>query len=524
VLAAWSGWGAVPQVFDEQCEEWASARALLRELAGEPGYEAARRTTINAHYTDPGVAAAMWQAVGALGFHEGRVLEPGCGAGIFLGLAPERAELVGVELDPTTAGIARALYPQADVRAESFAATRLPDGYFDVAIGNVPFADVRLHDPRHNPGGHSLHNHFVLNALHLTRPGGLVAVLTSHYTLDAGNPAARREMSALADLVGAVRLPTGAHRRTAGTDALMDVLILRRREPDRPARDPGWETTRQLELDGQPVRLNRYLADHPERVLGELAVGHGMYGADTLQVKAWGALEDVPGQLRDALRGIAAEARESGQAVGPHEASRTPAVASDLSPRVALAPEGVWDGHLTAHADGTFTVASQGLAEPFAVPASRRAELRALLGLRDSARALLGAEASTLEDTSEIAELRGLLRRRYEDYHARYGPINRFSLRRTGRSDSATGEERLARITPTAARLLRSDPFAALVHALENFDGDHPDGHAGGDALRAGGRAARAAAGRRHPAGRAGDLRGHSRPRRALRDRPVARR
>ena len=178
MLAAWSGWGAVPQVFDEQREEWAQAREQLRQLVGEHGYEAARRTTINAHYTDPRIAAAIWQAVTALGFTGGRVLEPGCGAGIFLALAPAEAQLVGVELDPTTAQIARALYPDADIRAESFAHTRLPDGYFDLTVGNVPFADVRLHDPRHNAGAHSLHNHFILKSLHLTRPGGLVAVLT----------------------------------------------------------------------------------------------------------------------------------------------------------------------------------------------------------------------------------------------------------------------------------------------------------------------------------------------------------
>ena len=321
VLAAWSAWGAVPQLFDEQREEWAYDRESLRGVLGAEAYDAARRTTINAHYTDPQIAAAMWEALGALGFSEGRVLEPGCGAGIFLGLAPERARLTGVELDPTTAAIAAALYPHAEVRAESFAAMRLPDGYFDAVIGNVPFADVRLHDPRHNPGRHSLHNHFILKSLHLTRPGGLVAVLTSHYTLDAGNPAARREMSALADLVGAVRLPTGAHRRAAGTDALMDLLILRRREADRPASDTGWENTRQLDVDGQWVRLNAYLADHPERVLGELTVGHGMYGAQTLQVRPRGPLDRTPALVRDVLDDVLAEARKRGLGLGPRDTS-----------------------------------------------------------------------------------------------------------------------------------------------------------------------------------------------------------
>jgi len=286
-VVAWSGWGAVPAVFDEQRSEWADAREQLRELLDEDAYAAARRTTINAHYTDPAIADAVWQTVHDLGFDGGRVLEPGCGAGVFLGLAPESAELTGVELDPSTAAIARALYPHADVRAESFAATRLPDGHFDLVVGNVPFADVRLHDPRHNRGQHSIHNHFILKSLALTRPGGLVAVLSSHYTLDAANPGARREISELADLVGAVRLPTGAHRRAAGTDALTDLLIFRRREPGAPvaAASAGWESTRTVEIDGQAVRINSYLADHPERVLGELAVGQGMYSAQTLHVQ-----------------------------------------------------------------------------------------------------------------------------------------------------------------------------------------------------------------------------------------------
>jgi predicted RNA methylase len=138
----------VPQLFDEQRGEWAGVREQLRALAGERGYEAAQRTTINADYTDPQVAAAIRLAVVDLGFSGGRVLEPGCGAGILFGVAPEGVELTGVELDPSTAQIARALHPHATIRAESFAAMRLPDGHFDLAIGNVPFADVRLHDPR----------------------------------------------------------------------------------------------------------------------------------------------------------------------------------------------------------------------------------------------------------------------------------------------------------------------------------------------------------------------------------------
>ena len=192
--------GARSRLFDEDRDEWGQARAQLLELAGEHGYAAARRTTINAHYTHPAIAAVIWQTVararvrrrpGARARLRGRhVHRPGAAG----------AEMTGVELDPTTAASRRRCIPTPDIRTESFADTRLPDGHFDLAVGNVPFADVRLHDPQHNPARHSIHNHFILKSLALTRPGGLVAVLTSRYTLDAANPAARREMSRLADL------------------------------------------------------------------------------------------------------------------------------------------------------------------------------------------------------------------------------------------------------------------------------------------------------------------------------------
>jgi hypothetical protein len=189
---------------------------------------------MNAHYTDAAIVKAMWGAVTGLGFHGGTVLEPGCGSGNFLGFAPGPARLLGVELDPVTAGIAAALYPDAEIRNESFADSQLPDHGFDLVIGNVPFSSAILTDPRHNQGRHSMHNHFIVKSLALTRPGGLVAVLTSRYTMDAQDDSARREMAGVADLVTAIRLPSGAHRRAAGTDAVTDLMILRRREDGRP--------------------------------------------------------------------------------------------------------------------------------------------------------------------------------------------------------------------------------------------------------------------------------------------------
>jgi len=467
LLARWSSWGAVPQIFDEANPEWAGARDELRELLDADAWRAARRTTINAHYTDPQIAEAMWQALGDLGFQAGRVLEPGAGAGTFIALAPAGVHLTAVELDSSTARIAQAIHPQATIRAESFAQTPLPDGYFDAAIGNVPFADVRLHDPRHNPSRLSLHNHFIVKALSLVHEGGLVAVLTSHYTMDAHNPAARREIGQLGELLGAVRLPTGAHRRTAGTDALTDLLILRRREATDGPEAAEWETTREIGVAGGGARINRYFAEQPDRVLGELSLGHGMYGQNTLQVHPADGLDELPDQLAAQLGKITALARVQSRTFTPR--SETQEVERGLSAAPA-ASEGLWDGHLSATPDAKFTILINGQAEPFDVPRAHRVELRQLLDLRDRARELLSAEAATLQDTPGLAELRGRLCDRYSGYLARYGAINRFTHRRTGRTDPETDEERLARITPRAVQLLRCDPFAPLVRALEVFD------------------------------------------------------
>ncbi len=178
---------------------------------------AAARSTLNAHYTDAALVQAIWAVANQLGFDGGLVLEPGCGSGNFIGFAPATVQMTGVELEPTTAAIAAALYPGAAIHPVSFADFRVPDGAFDLVLGNVPFGNIALHDRRHNRSGHSIHNHFIVKALHLTRPGGLVMVLTSRYTMDARNPAARREIASLADLVGALRLPGGAHQRAAGS-------------------------------------------------------------------------------------------------------------------------------------------------------------------------------------------------------------------------------------------------------------------------------------------------------------------
>ncbi|WP_458115958.1 hypothetical protein [Arthrobacter sp. D2-10] len=470
VLARWGSWGAsgVAEVFDESRSEYEADRAELRELLSEDEYRAANRTVINAHYTDPALATEIWQTLNTLGFDGGRVLEPGSGAGTFIGLAPESATMTGVELDPITAGISQALYPDADIRAESFADTRLPAGYFDAAVGNVPFAKTRLHDPRHNAGSHSMHNHFIIKSLDLTRPGGVVGVISSAFTLDAQNPAARREIYETADLLGAVRLPTGAHRRAAGTDALTDVLIFRKRLLGEEPLNPQWLESHALPIEdgaGQDLaRMNAYFIDNPGRVLGEPVVGNGMYGSATLTVRNED-LRSVPEQLHQQLQDIARAAVDAGRGV----AERQP---GQIIESVAIVPVGseLQVGHITAEADGTFTqVGIDGALTPLSVPRTQQAELRSLLSLRDLARSVLSLEAGNVEDTAELDAAREQLRNTYRTYANTYGPINRFIERRTGRTNDA-GEDIMARVTPKAAALLRNDPFGPLVPALENFD------------------------------------------------------
>ncbi|WP_270451710.1 helicase-related protein [Kocuria marina] len=465
-LARWGSWGAsgVAEIFDESRTEYEAERAELRDLLDEAEYVAARRTVINAHYTDPAIAAEVWGALTGLGFQGGRVLEPGSGAGTFIGLAPESAQMTGVELDPVTAAISQAIYPDATIRTESFADTRMPGGAFDAAVGNVPFSRNSLHDPRHNPAGHSMHNHFILKSLALTRPGGVVGVLSSAFTMDAQNPAARREMAEAADLLGAVRLPTGAHRRAAGTDALTDVLIFRRRLPGEEPLDQSWVETAPVELDGQQGRMNAYFLEHPERVLGQPTIGNGMYGSATLTVRAedltatgarlCGQLAEITGQAVAAGRGMAERSGEQ-----QLEAA-------------ALIPAGEQEqiGHITDRgADGFTQVTMDGVHAPLKVPATQHAELRALLGLRDQGRAVLTLEAANVEDTPELDAMREQLRTSYLSYYDRYGAINRFAERRTGKYDEA-GADIMARVTPPAVRLLRGDPFGPLVKALEHFD------------------------------------------------------
>ncbi|NMD58313.1 helicase-related protein [Tsukamurella columbiensis] len=443
VLVQWSGWGALPGMFADDHDVLADERAGLRELLDEKTWRAARASTVNAHYTDPAIARQMWEAVTAAGFTDGRVLEPGCGSGNFLGFAPEKAVTVGVELDPTTAQIAHLLYPSAQIRPEGFEKTRLPDGAFALSIGNVPFGAFEVPDPIYNSGRHHIHNYFIHKSLALTAPGGYVAVLTSKGTMDAGGPKARAARQAIhdkADLVGAVRLPTGAFRRVAGTEVVTDVLIFRRRELDLPVpAEPAWLDTVDLPVrdrDGEQVDLpiNRYFVDHPQNVLGQLRADRGLYREGELTVSSSSSPEQVSVELGARLRQIVTDAKDRGHGLTANadslraaEVTTTAGLATsaDLTRDAGEMPIGRlrWN----AAAD-TFERRGLGGIEPVALPKSRVTETRHLLQLREVAELAITTQRSTSATAADKEANRRELNKLYDSYVAKYGPINRFKV------------------------------------------------------------------------------------------------
>jgi N12 class adenine-specific DNA methylase len=477
VLARWAGWGALPQLFDDQAPpEWAGLRGELAGLLSSAELAAARASTVNAHYTSAEVVQAVWALVGDLGFDGGRVLEPGCGSGNFIGFAPPAAELVGVEVEPVSARIAHALYPDADIRAEGFEHTRLAAGSFDLVIGNVPFGKYRLHDPVHNRGGHSIHNHFLVKAVDLVRPGGIVAVLTSRYTLDMQRPTARRELAGRADLLGAVRLPSGAFAAAAGTQAVTDLLLLRRRLDGEAALADRWERAVDVDVEGGRAEVNEWFAAHPDLVLGTLRLGSGLYGRELL-VDAGD--RPLAAELAAAGTAIADRARDTGRLLGPGPSAGRPAARRSPADSAGInAPQvqGREEGAFLLDAGGRVWRVAGGAATPAAVkPAGDLAELRALVGLRDAVVELLDLQAAGPVDDTRLRAAQQRLHRTYDAYTARYGLLNRYRTVTAG-TDPSTGQPRVRRRYPTMGGF-RADPHFHTVMALEVFDADTQTAH-----------------------------------------------
>ena len=282
VLSQYVGWGGLADAFDPGKDSWAKEYAELKGLLSEDEYAAARSSTLNAHYTSPTVIRGIYDAVERMGFRSGNILEPSMGVGNFFGMLPDTMQdsrLYGVELDSITGRIAKKLYPQADITVAGFETTDRRD-FYDLAVGNVPFGNYKVNDKAYNKLGFSIHNYFFAKAIDQVRPGGVVAFVTSRYTMDSKDSTARKHMAERADLLGAIRLPNNAFKANAGTDVVSDIIFLQKR--DRPADiEPAWVQLGKTE-DG--FAINQYFVDHPEMILGELTTESTQYGREELTV------------------------------------------------------------------------------------------------------------------------------------------------------------------------------------------------------------------------------------------------
>ncbi|MFJ9924219.1 DEAD/DEAH box helicase family protein [Streptomyces rubiginosohelvolus] len=497
VLAAWSGWGALPLIFEppaapytpgaDQAEREAAIRSMaldpprqrLRELLSDAEWADARRNTLNAHYTDPALAAAVWEGVRQLGFDGGHVLEPSSGSGIFIGLSPADTPvpvaMTGVEVEGRTAAMSRHLYPDATIITAGFEETAFTDP-FDAVIGNVPFGRYQRYDRVYNSDLKlSIHDHFVLKSLALTRPGGITALITSRYTLDGKDPAARERMYELGDLVGAVRLAAGAHKATAGTDVVTDVLFLRRRAEGEPRGDSRWLTATEQILPGheEPVSVNDYIAAHPQYVLGELQARLGPFGPEPTVVGE----RDAAAGLTEAAAVIAATARTAGLHA---TATATPGEGQPLRPRPALATEYLSEDALGLDEQGHPTIIEDGTPVRLEVHPDQRERLVQLIGLKTRTLALYEAEANTEQpgETPQLTEMRTVLRDAYRAYRRKNPPPGKPGQRRTFAPKEA--KERAARegltAVPdqwkarTAFSFIDDDPDASLLFGLETWD------------------------------------------------------
>ena len=308
ILFRYVGWGGLADAFDPDKDSWAKEYVQLKELLTPEEYAAARASTLNAHYTSPTVIRSIYDAVEKMGFQTGNILEPSCGVGNFFGMLPESmagSNLYGVELDSISGRIAQKLYPDANITVAGFETTKQQD-FYDLAIGNVPFGNYKVNDKAYNNLGFSIHNYFFAKALDQVRPGGVVAFVTSRYTMDSKDSTARKYMAERADLLGAIRLPNNAFRANAGTDVVSDIVFLQKRE-NPIDRESDWVQLGQTESG---ISINQYFVDHPEMVLGELTTESTQYGREESTVLPLEGA-DLGEQLKEAISHLEGEYREA---------------------------------------------------------------------------------------------------------------------------------------------------------------------------------------------------------------------
>ena len=410
ILSRYVGWGGLADAFDPEKPAWAAEYAQLKELLTPEEYAAARGSTLNAHYTSPTVIRAIYEAVGRMGFETGNILEPSCGVGNFFGMLPEKmrnSRLYGVELDSISGRIAQQLYPKADITVAGFETTDRRD-FYDLAVGNVPFGQYQVNDKAYNKLNFNIHNYFFAKALDQVRPGGVVAFVTSRYTMDAKDSAVRQYLAQRAELLGAIRLPNDAFKKNAGAEVVSDILFLQKR--DRPLDIvPEWTQTGQTE-DG--FAINRYFIDHPEMVLGRQepeSTAHGMdYTVNPIE-----GLE-LSDQLHDAVKYIRGTYQEAElPELGEGEAIDT-SIPAD--PNVKNYSYTVVDG-------AVYFRENSRMVRP-ELNATAEARVKGMVGLRDCVQELIDLEMDASTPDSAIREKQAELNRLYDNFSAKYGLIN----------------------------------------------------------------------------------------------------
>ena len=456
-LVRYVGWGAFAQdVFAEHKPEWASERADLKNLLSPDEFAAARRSTLNAHYTSQEVIEGMWSALSHLGYRRGRALEPSSGVGHFVGLAPNaNSDWSLVELDGITGRIAKLLYAGSDVNVMGFEEFKRPKGFYDLAISNVPFGDYRLTDPAYPPM--FIHDYFFVKALDLVRPGGIVAFITSSGTMDKANDRARKEIIKRADLLGAIRLPggrKGAFAGNAGTQVTTDILFLRRREeganPSQFAK--SWFEIKEISTQDGPVSINEYFAANPKMMLGEMRLTGTMYGSN--QPVLEGTAEKIAERIQDVAREFL-----------PKDVFQPVKRQADKPTAPVVGADGVKEGAYFVK-DGTLYRKILGVGQDEGLSETDIEKVKALVGIRDIVNDLLKSTAEGKLDATP--HLREKLNKAYDAFVRKHGHINKVDVTVT-KKKMANGDFVTMRRFPNF-RLFRRDPDAYKVSAIEVYD------------------------------------------------------
>ena len=410
ILSRYVGWGGLADAFDPEKPAWAAEYTQLKELLTPEEYTAVRGSTLNAHYTSPTVIRAIYEAVGRMGFETGNILEPSCGVGNFFGMLPEEmrnSRLYGVELDSISGRIAKQLYPKADITVAGFETTDRRD-FYDLAIGNVPFGQYQVRDKAYDKLNFSIHNYFFAKALDQVRPGGVVAFVTSRYTMDAKDSTVRRYLAQRAELLGAIRLPNDAFKKNAGTEVVSDIIFLQKR--DRPLDIvPEWTQTGQTQ-DG--FAINRYFLDHPEMVLGRQepeSTAHGMdYTVNPIE-----GLE-LADQLHDAVKYIR----------GTYQEAELPELGEGEAIDTSIPADPNVKNYSYTVVDGTVYFRENSRMVRPDLNATAEARVKGLVGLRECVQQLIDLQMDAATPDSAVQDKQAELNRLYDSFSAKYGLIN----------------------------------------------------------------------------------------------------